>query len=468
MKKLLLAGWLVLLMAVSLPATELYLYEDTVTAIVSSDTVFPFGTGGFKTTLFKYLSVFIREMQADTARFDTLFCKVQTSSDRANWHTIQTLTGLADTGSATKIWVADSTIHPKFRQWLRIFTHIGDTVRVAFDSSMATADGTPEGWSLQTDTSSFAMVNDADTTDYLYVTQPAQENLRPTGDGSLADWHSTAADTTGYSVVDEATLDTADYIYIAGADSIETFTMGNHTYTFASEYDSVQVIINARRVGSNVGALKFGVCLGDTSRCLWSGVDTLTASDANYTYGFALNPDDSIWTTGSIDSLMTALWSTTVSATAIKINQVYAKLYPTSTNGALTAYTVLSMGNRNYGHIYSYDSIQVKLNGRKIDTVTAHLAKLMVGMCLIDTSNCVWSDSIALPKADSTIYVGFPLSPNSAEWINVTVDSLLTAIRSVRCDSLSLKVNYMRVYLYPHAGELSPNVIYELGIMGKD
>lgn len=235
--------------------------------------------------------VCFRITQADTMKSDSLVLTIQTSKDLSTWTTLYSFAKYVatDTTSKYKFYTLDSLLVNRIQRYNRLLL---------------------VSW----------CTNATDTSD--------SEIIWPTGDGTTHDWYYSTG-STYYGVIDEATLDTADFDSTAAYNKWLVVTCGDHTQNEPT-VDSIRVTI---RGGCQVdtGYFKFGATLADTAyavRLLSDSTMMQAIDSATYSAVFATNPYGTSWTLPQIDSLGIILQSLTLNTgAALRAAQGYITIY---------------------------------------------------------------------------------------------------------------------------------------------
>lgn len=275
---------LILVFAIVLSAVGCQLLADsrfttgTGTAAVTMDTL---EVNLFKSHALTTLGYNFKITQADTLRDDSITVTIQTSRDMVTWLDLFSFATLGDADTATIAfwWNTDDTLK----------AYVGN--------------GKPWQSYMQTQ----IIFHDS-------TAQVDSETIRPTSDVyDTLDWNYSTG-STRYGVIDEASLDTADYIYVKGEDSTCIVGWGDHA--------STEWIVDSLKLKcvafwwDSACSMKMGFAIGDTSL---DHIDSLTSifgdnfaitdSPTTYNYISATDPYGESWDVFEVDSITGAFQS---------------------------------------------------------------------------------------------------------------------------------------------------------------
>lgn len=403
-----------------------------------------------------------RLTQVDTLRTDTLHLSLQKSFyPTTGYATFYSFTDTNNTDTATFSLELnrDSVFTCDLYNYVRFYLTLGDSSgRVNSEVIRPDGDEGTNDWSPSTGSDFYALVDEAsmDSTDYNYVTgadsidaltfgdhvkieitvdsvrhtvvgrhaSVTSEVIRPTADEINDDWSTTGGDLFGE--IDEASIDTTDYIYVADSDSHAVLSLGDQSSAGTAAIDSVELVFNARYTTAAC-TLQVGVCVTngagcDTCDCT---LDTtiLTSDTASYTLVLSTSPrGTSAWTSDEVDSATVWFKSLGIgSSGAIRIFQAYINAYYTSS------------------------------------------ASIKYGVCITDTSACDWSDSVALSTSVDTFSTVFSVSPQTGNVFSIfETDSLVGIVKSQHILNGAMRIFQEFITIYYNAGDMSPPIEFEV------
>jgi hypothetical protein len=404
--------------------------------------------------------------QADTLRDDTVNVYIQTSKEKTTgyvnvFHLTRTVD--SDTFTVVKEFRPDSMSLYNFTNFARFNIFFEDSSSSADTEVVRPGADETSSWK-STGGNDFGEIDETslDTTDYIHAdsdssgvnsvtmgahtaTESTVDSVRinystryvpvttevvVTSSDYIAGWSSTGAN--HYSVIDEAlgSEDTADYIYILGADTLASVAIGNPASSGTATIDSaVLSVLHHSYVG--VCTLEVGLCVSsatcDTCDCT---TDTLavTTDTARTAILFTTSPATaSAWTAAELDSATLFVRSLGFEASAEGcISQV-----------ALTPY-------------YTAD------------------ASIKCAICVTDTSQCSWGDSTAVTTDTASHTFVLATNPSGDDWYISSMDSLVSTVKSQHVDNGSLRVFMEWMTIYYTSGTLVPAVTWEGYIILKE
>ena len=163
------------------------------------------------------------------------------------------------------------------------------------------------------------------------ATPPTSVTLRPNGDSTLIQW-TPSSGTTHYTLVDEAVLDTSDYVYTTLGNRRECYSFEDPVGPPGWTIGAVRVTAYARYTAAADERL-YGLIKNPASTTTYTSSNyyTLTTSFAKYSWDFAKNPvpdPDIDWTWADIANLQAGVTALMGGATFTRteVAQVYVEV----------------------------------------------------------------------------------------------------------------------------------------------
>ena len=458
------------------------------TSLVFAEGNYIYGTGTLTTTkdTLRLMRVDIspyRDMawyfvlsECDTLRDDSLYLSIQTSKDTtdANFLTVKSFAVYedADTITLQTHFPFDSLICPDtskgfwFKKYARFYLTIGDhTGYTDAETLRPDADDTDcKDWSASTSTDHSNLIDEAamDSTDYIYVTAADSFDARTYTDHAAVEL---TVDSVRYFQVAQHIPVTSETIRPTSTSINATWEINNSTAHGAIDEASKDTADNIFSSGIDT-VVVFG--MGNPA-----SEGTATIDSANFVF-LALAYADTC-------SLMVGICVTNA-AGCDSCDCYFDTIAVTASDTTRYSYSVATSPRGNAWASNDADSMttyvrtiaqagdSVKIFQAYVTLYYTTTASMKYAVCLGDTlpARCTWGDSTALSAVIDTYYTTFAVNPYGSAFNVFQLDSLVGQIKSQHIQNGYIRVLQEYMDVFYNAGDLSPQPTYEVGAVLKE